>query len=94
MKPKATRLKIKIRKGKWLRIYLPSLSFRFIKKIYGFGLKHSLKEDQQQSAGPYDLREIKSEIDFFLDRLAEYEPFVLLEVAGESEQLYVRIETL
>ncbi len=40
LEPRARRLKIRVRKG-WFNLFLPALSFKFVKKILGLGLKYS-----------------------------------------------------
>lgn len=44
--------------------------------------------------GEVDLEELIQDLDLFFDELAKFEPFVLVEVSEESENVYVKIETV
>lgn len=95
MNRKAKRIKIKFKKGKWFRLWLPPLSFRFIRKISGFGLKMAMRERRHTDTwNGVDLEELAVYLDLFFAELAQLEPFVLVDVKDESEEIYVRVETV
>ncbi len=89
MPPKAKKIKIKIKKGNWVRLYLPGVSFKFMFRICSLALKHCNKEDDKLNRD-----ELRQAFALLLNELSEIEPFVLAEVYDASENIYVKIETV
>lgn len=100
---KARKIKFRVRKGRWFVLFFPALSFKFAKKICGWGLKFSAKGRTQtekmagkgyNESGKFDMKELMKDLEFLFDEMAKIEPFVLVEASDDAEKLYVKIETI
>jgi hypothetical protein len=114
MPAKARKIKIRVRKGRFILV-LPAFRFQFLKRVLHFGLRFVPKDkilSGQQAENAYsvastdpsrerrfhyeevDWEGLTKDLDFLLEELARLEPFVLVEVKEETENVYVKIETI
>jgi len=94
MPGKAKKIKIRVRKGRWFVLTLPALSFNFLKSMLHFGLKFIPKETKHYNIEEIDFQDLAEDLDLLFEKLAGLEPFVLVEVQEETENVYVKIQTL
>lgn len=90
----ARKIKIRIRKGKFFRLSLPALSFKFFKRICRFAIKYSKHENANIANNEVDLAELMDSLDMIAEELSKLEPFVLVEASHEAEGVFVKIETV
>lgn len=105
LKPMAKKIKIRVHKG-WFVLFLPALSFKFLRRVCRLGLKFSAKSikhssnkseaswDKHSNIEEVDIVELLNDLNHAFDELAKLEPFVLVEVSEATENVYVKIETV
>lgn len=94
MGTRARKIKVRVYKGKLFRLSLPALSFKFFKRICRLTIKYSKNENANIADKEIDLAELMDSFDMIAEELSKLEPFVLVEVSDEAENVYVKIETV